>query len=93
MARISRNTRLQPGASVSDRDSVAVVIWGAGRALDCNAMMEPTVRLRFVKRQIHKDVYHILQQQWMDDEPVDEGPIRYEWRDVPTVSPGGPARG
>ena len=47
-------------------------------------MMKRTTQLRFIKRQIGKDVYRILQQQWIDDDPPDEGAIRYSWRDVPT---------
>ncbi len=47
-------------------------------------MMRPTVRLRFVKRRIDKDIYRILQQQWIDDDPPDEGASKYDWRDVPT---------
>lgn len=26
-----------------------------------------------------------LQQQWIDDDPVDEGMIRYVWRDITVV--------
>lgn len=47
-------------------------------------MMRRSENLRFVKRAVDKDVYRILQQQWIDDDPPDEGPMRYEWRDVPT---------
>jgi hypothetical protein len=47
-------------------------------------MMRPTQHLQFVKRQVGKEVERVLQQQWMDCDPLDEGPIRYEWRDVPT---------
>jgi hypothetical protein len=44
-----------------------------------------TDELRFVKRRNGKEVDLILQQRWMDDDPPDEGAIKYEWRDVPTV--------
>jgi len=47
-------------------------------------MMKRTDRLRFIKRRIDKDIYRILQQQWIDDDPPDESAIRYAWRDVPT---------
>lgn len=47
-------------------------------------MMRRTLELRFVKRRVDKDIYRILQQQWIDDDPPDEGAIRYVWRDVPT---------
>lgn len=46
-------------------------------------MMRRTDKLRFVKRAVDKDVYRVLQQQWVDEDPRDEGPIRCEWRDVP----------
>lgn len=51
-------------------------------------MMTPTKNLRFEKRQDVFDlsVSRILQQQWIDDDPPDEGAIRYEWRDVPVVT-------
>ena len=48
-------------------------------------MMKPTMKLRFVRRRQDKEVIRVLQQQWFDDDPVDEGPMRYEWRDVPCV--------
>lgn len=48
-------------------------------------MMRRTDKLRFVKRGVGKDVYRVLQQQWIDDDPRDEGAIRYQWRDVPTA--------
>lgn len=47
--------------------------------------MRPTVKLQFVRRRQHKEVILVLQQQWVDEDPPDEGAIRYEWRDVPTV--------
>ncbi len=43
-------------------------------------MMKPTVRLRFIKAGSGL----VLQQEWIDDDPVDEGAIRYQWRDVRT---------
>src|SRR6266705_1510025 len=49
------------------------------------AMMKQTANLRFIKRQVDKDVYRILQQQWIDDDPPDEGATRSAWRDVPTA--------
>ncbi len=48
-------------------------------------MMKQTANLRFIKRQVDKDIYRILQQQWIDDDPPDEGATRYAWRDVPTA--------
>ncbi len=42
-------------------------------------MMQPTTTLRFVNRQINRDTYRILQQQWIDDDSQET-----EWRDVPT---------
>ncbi len=47
--------------------------------------MKPTSNLRFVNRQINRDTYHILQQQWIDWDMLREGGATYEWRDVPTV--------
>jgi len=47
-------------------------------------MMKRTIELRFIKRQVGKDIKRILQQLWIDDDPPDEGAIRYKWRDVPT---------
>lgn len=46
-------------------------------------MMRPTVKLQYVRRTEGKEVVRVLQQQWIDDDPADEGPIKYEWRDVP----------
>ncbi len=43
-------------------------------------MMKPTVRLRFIKAPGGL----VLQQEWIDDDPIDEGAIRYQWRDVRT---------
>jgi hypothetical protein len=48
-------------------------------------MMRATLKLQFVRRQEGKEVIRVLQQQWLDDDPPDEGPMRYEWRDVPCV--------
>lgn len=50
-------------------------------------MMKPTQHLRFEKRYDIFDMhsYRILQQQWIDDDPPDEGASRYEWRDVPEI--------
>ncbi len=42
-------------------------------------MMQPAPTLRFVNRQINRDTYRILQQQWIDDDSQET-----EWRDVPT---------
>lgn len=53
-------------------------------------MMRPTMRLRFVKRSEGKETVRVLQQQWVDEDPVDEGAIRYDWRDVPEESPPKP---
>lgn len=51
-------------------------------------MMKPTNKLRFIKRPDEgKEVRRILQQQWIDDDPPDEGSIAYVWRDVPTEKP------
>ncbi len=48
-------------------------------------MIRATEKLRFVRRVNGKDVSRILQQQWVDEDPPDEGAIRYQWRDVPTA--------
>lgn len=48
-------------------------------------MMRATAKLQFVRRVDGKDVDRVLQQQWVDEDPRDEGAIRYEWRDVPVV--------
>jgi len=48
-------------------------------------MMRLTNRMQYVRRQEGKEVIRVLQQQWIDDDPPDEGASRYEWRDVPCV--------
>ncbi len=48
-------------------------------------MYRPTNNLQFVRRKQGKEVIRVLQQQWVDEDPPDEGAIRHEWRDVPTV--------
>jgi hypothetical protein len=49
----------------------------------------PTPELRFIIRVNptpgNPRTLRILQQRWIDDDPPDEGAIRYEWRDVPLV--------
>lgn len=52
-------------------------------------MMKSTNRLRFVKRRAGKEVDRVLQQQWIDDDPADEGAIKLVWRDVPTEDTNG----
>lgn len=46
--------------------------------------MTPTMHLRFVKRRVGRNVVRILQQQWQHDfkEPLEEGALPLEWRDV-----------
>lgn len=51
-------------------------------------MWQRTNEIQFAKRREGKEVRHVLQQCWIDDDPPDEGAIRYEWRDVPTVTNG-----
>lgn len=46
-------------------------------------MIRRTENLRIVKRADETGDRDILQQQWVDDDPPDEGAIRFEWRDVP----------
>ena len=40
-------------------------------------MMRRTMNLRLQRG--------VLQQEWVDEDPRDEGGIRFEWRDVPVV--------
>lgn len=49
-------------------------------------MMRRTMNLRFLNRPEGKEVVRVLQQQWVDEDPVDEVAIRYDWRDVPEES-------
>lgn len=43
--------------------------------------MQRTNNLRYVRRV--DGTHTILQQQWIDNDPSNEGPTRIEWRDIP----------